>query len=264
MKKEDLSIATGVNQQVASTEVVTFTAVTSLYKRRPLFISPLLDNETNVHSFGLVPLTDKQLSVHNSIKDQNSHLSVRNMEHITLSKNKDGAYIVNKEFVKYNLALIQPTIAHSKKEATSTMHDMYISNVEAESKEFISQREVIIEATSKFAALTDEGRYDMLYFFGYNPSKMTPNVRKSTCYKLIDDHAEQVVAFFGNETESAHIIFVKKLLANDLAKKDANGLITCSIGTLGYQEAGAASFLYDSKNDKIFDSLTQALASKIK
>lgn len=261
MKKEDIIIATK-DKTVASKEEVTMIAVNNLYKRRPFYLSPVYSDEIGDYVYGLGEISRAQLNVLAMLPDYTSQLQIRNMERLTLQRNKAGEYILSKDFVKWNLALVQKEVAHSKQEVGTSIHFFYINNIEAEAKVSVDTKKTAIKAAAKLADLNDEDMSDLLYFFGYNPRQMSLLVRESTAYGLVDDRSADVLAYFTNDTESKHITFVKKLLAADLIKKDANGLITSSLGTLGYQEAGAAAFLYDATNDKIFDSLYQALMAK--
>ena len=266
MKKEQIVIETKKNPEVFSKEEVTFHAIKAMYKRRPMFITPVYDENYGDYRYGLADVSRAMIDAAgtNILPEYTSQMQIRNMEKIVLKKTKDGKYIPDKDFIKWNLALLQKEVAHSKGEVSPSKHNFFINNIEAEAKVNVDKRKTVIKASAKVADLNSEQIVDMLYFFGYNPRTMSMLVQESTAYGLVDERPEDILSYFERSTESNRITFIKKLLSAKIVNKDANGLITCSLGTLGFGEEAAAAFVYDEKNDKVFDSLTNALENKTK
>jgi hypothetical protein len=261
MKKEDISIA-AKNSKAVSTEIVTVYAISPLYKRRPLIISPIYDENINGYRYGLADIDKGKLEQEGFNTGMNDSYQLKNMDRLTLKKDKDNKYLLTNDFVRYNMALLNPEVAHSKAEAVAGVHVMYMHNVEMEAKAEVDTRKTSIKATAKIANITDEQMKDMLYYFGLKPSEMSVTVRESNCYRLVDEKPLMVIEYFESK-DSSRIVFVKKLLAHGIIKKDANGLITSSLGTIGFGDVAAAAYIYDEKNDQIFNSLTELLNTKI-
>lgn len=243
-------------------ENVSLVAVSKMYKSRSFYAVPIYFNELKRRLKGAVVLSPKEMELANMVIEDDGLYVINNGDRLRLLKDKQGAYIVNRDFVLYNLYLIQPEIAPSSAEIQPTKHLFYLNNTESLARANAKKKRLTGKAYAHIDGASVKEWSDMLYYFQFNPLNYSAEVVESKAYDLAETQPAKVVEFFENRTNTDRIVFVQKLLAHKLLTKDRNGYLLYDSVGIGLGEEAAANFLYDSKNDKIFTALRGALDAR--
>lgn len=240
-------------------EEVNVVAVQKMYKTRPFYATPIWFKDKSKHLFGLVPVSKPLMDSSGFELSVNQNYVVNNNDKLKLRKNDKGEYFVDRDFLLYNLYLIQPEIAANFAEVQKGRHFFYLNNVEQAAVESVSKKKLVGKAYAKLAESSVKDWSDMLYFFGRNPLNYSSAVVENMVYTLADEKPQSIVDFFEKKEYSDRIVFVSKCLTHRLLTKDRNGYIQYDRTNVGAGDEEAANFLYDEKNDKIFSALRGAL-----
>jgi hypothetical protein len=248
--------------EYAGKEEVSIIAVQRTYKTRPYYATPIYNNDLNDHVFGLVKVPEEVKRKCSFKIEKNINYLVENNQKLTLYKDDKGAYIVNRDFLLYNMFLTLPEIANSKDEVRKGTTLFYLHNAEQIAIDTVAKYKLVGKATFLLGESTIKDWSDMLYFLNMNPFNYSANIIEGKVYQTANDEPEKVIEFFEKRSQSDQVVFVNKLLANGLITKDRNGYIMYDKVSIGHDAISATHFLYDKQNDKIFSALKGSLDAK--
>jgi len=247
------------NGKAVTEEHVSIIAIQKTYKNRPYYATPIFDSGSNTILLGKVHLDEQLMKAAGINIVVNNNYIVQNNDKLKLLKDKDGAYIVNRDFILYNLYLIQPVIAESLSEVRKGTHFFYLNNAEVVADEENTKKRLIGKAYALLTEASMKDQSDMLYYFNLNPLDYSAAVVENKAFAKADEFPEKVIDFFVKRDVADRYVFVNKLLKHKLLFKDKNGYIMYDRTSIGFGEDAAVSFLYDEKNEKIFTALRGTL-----
>jgi len=259
VSKKKVTVSTLENNEEFTQENVSVIAIARGYKTRPFYATPVFDATMNRHRMGLVDLTPLQCSEAGITIEINKNFIVQNGDKLKLFKDKEGAYIVNRDFMLYNLYLITPEIANSQSEIRKGTHFFYMNNAEAIAIQSVTKKRLTGKAYAKLEESSMKDWSDMLYFFGINPLNYSASIVSAKAYDKADEVPEKVIEFFEKREFTDRLVFVNKLIFHKLLTKDRSGYLQYDKVGIGLGEEAAVNFLYDGKNDKIYSALKGTL-----
>ena len=235
-------------------------AISKKYKVKPFMSAAPWNDTLKKYITGQENLSKAELDKQPLIIDPNENYMIRNNDPLVLTY-KGDVLIPTIDSVKYKFFLSLPEIAASKKDIDQGTHLFYMENLEEDSKRDVSDAKLKRKAgnlVEELATLKD--MVDMLFFFGENATNMTSSRAEAALYARCESNPKEVIAYFANSDTNAKIVFIKKLISYDLLKKaTATGYIMHGSITLGANEAEAAAFVYNDKNDAIYAPLKDQL-----
>lgn len=259
VSKKKVSNITPETEKDFTRETVSVIAIHRGYKTRPFYATSVFDNKIQRNRLGAVDLTPAQCSEAGIVVDTNSLHIVQNGDQLVLIKDKENAYVVNRDFMLYNLYLVTPEIANSQPEIRKGTHFFYMNNAEAVATESVSKKRLTGKAYSKLEESSMKDWSDMLYFFGVNPLNYSAAIVTGKVYDYADQDPQKVIDFFEKRDLNDRLVFVNKLVFHKLITKDRAGYLMYDKVGIGLGEEAAANFLYDGKNDKIYSALKGTL-----
>ena len=244
-------------------ETVSLVGVTKLYKSRPYMATPVYEEAKKLFHYGLVDniptkIIDQIKSSTGFSIEKNKTYAMNNGDTLTLYRYKNE-YVVNRDFLLYNLYLIQPAVAASEAEVKKRVHVFYLNNAELNAQEDVRRRRAVSKAYAALENASMKDWSDMLFFFGMNPLLYSSNVVEQRAFQKAEEMPEAVSSFFASKAANDRIVFVNKLLSHKLLTEDRNHYIMYDNQSIGSGVDGAANFLYEPANDRIFSALRGAL-----
>lgn len=247
------------NPEEFTTESVSIVAISKMYKDRPYYALPIWNQRKSKFMYGAIELENSDMVNAGFELKPDSSITVSNGDVLNLKLNNKGEYIVDRDFILYNLLLVQPEIASSKDDVKHGTSLFYMNNIDRQARSNAVTKRLVAKAFAKLGDCTMSDYHDLLYFFNMNPRSYTAAVVESKCYDFAETQAAKVVEFFEKRQITDRIVFVKKCLANKLLTKDKNGYILYDSIGIGAGEEAAANYLYDQANDRIYTALRGSL-----
>jgi hypothetical protein len=153
----------------------------------------------------------------------------------------------------YCFVNILEEVAANRNEVNKT-HLFYLENREQEARSVLNVSKQRAKAYAKLNDVTTlSDMRDILFFFGENPTNMSSSIAEATLYRKAEDSPSSIVDYFENLEVNKRIVVIKKALQYKILRRaDVNGYIMYGNNVIGANEAEAAAFLYDDKNNSIY------------
>lgn len=233
------------------TEEVRVWAVSKKYKVKPFLAAAPYNPDTRSYITGQEDWTgtEKNDSLHIAV---NENYAITNGQTLILQKVGD-TYIKNFDYAMYCFIKGLEEVAESRKDVNKT-HLFYLENRESEARKTLNISKARGRAYAKLSeVVTLSDMRDMLFFFGENPTNMSSNIAEASLYKRADENPVSVIDYFTNIEVNKRITVVKKALQYKILRRaEVNGYIMYGNNVIGANEAEAAAFLYDDKNNSIY------------